>query len=89
MQNIMFGGSSQILQGWPDQDSNNHFAVEERARGSMAIASGFPDIRTSSTSYVDITNRQVYHTKVSATSQIRVTYVDTLGWFVCFTLAFV
>lgn len=60
---------------------NNALAVEERARGNIALAGGFSDQRTTATSYTDIPERSISHTKLNGTDTlVRVTYFDTLGW---------
>ncbi|EGD76983.1 hypothetical protein PTSG_07326 [Salpingoeca rosetta] len=89
LQWYMGGGSSQILAGWPGSEANS-ISLHERRRGLYVIApspvfssSGsrrdFRDIRTTSTSYTDLSDRIATHTKKDDSSLIRVTYMDTFG----------
>ena len=61
--------------------TNNFLAAEERARGNIAFVSSMSDQRIYATTYTDIPERTITHTKLNDTNTIiRVTYFDTLGW---------
>ncbi len=61
-------------------DTSNVFAVEERARGNVAVAGGFGDFRYYTAAWSSIPQRSISHTKRLADTIIKVTYYDTLGW---------
>lgn len=83
MQMLMYTGASYMYTGFNNGDTQNSLVVEERPRGSMAFASNFGLASTSSTGFVTLNpSRTVTHTKLSATTLIRVTIMDTLGFFI-------
>ena len=49
-------------------------------RGSVAFTTNFLDRRSSAAAWITIPDRAVTHVKLSPTSIIRVTYMDTIGW---------
>lgn len=70
---------SEILNGWGEGAQENFIWFEEvpATRCARAIPTG--SYNTTSTSYVDATNRSITFTKASAATRVRLTWSDTYG----------
>eukprot|EP00056_Hartaetosiga_gracilis_P008782 m.126290 g.126290 ORF g.126290 m.126290 type:complete len:205 (+) comp12991_c0_seq5:2175-2789(+) len=85
-------GSNECLAGWEDGTTANSIAIEEKHPGRIAIVPSrlnngntrynLGDYRNKVyRSYRNVPNRVVNHVKKSSNSIIKVTYMDTIGWY--------
>jgi LruC domain-containing protein len=78
------GSVSECRAGWPNVVSNSFVVHEVEAAGS-AIARDFVDARLAPDAWTTISGRSVTLTKLSASSPVRVTYQDNLGYLATYT----
>ncbi len=72
-------GVSQCISGWPDGQVANALVVQEFDGSDIAIRQDLSYVSSAPNSWTNITNRDLNHEKKAEASQIRVTYVDSLG----------
>ncbi|MCA9538182.1 MAG: hypothetical protein KC620_04810 [Myxococcales bacterium] len=71
--------SSECLAGWPDNDTQNFFALEEVEPGNISIVRHMDDRRETPDGWADLPNRVITVDKNSDDSLLKVTYMDDLG----------
>ncbi len=72
-------GASQCLSGWPNGTVANSLVVQEVDGTHIAIKRDLADASTTPDSWTYLPGRDLSHTKAKAETQVRVTYMDTMG----------
>jgi len=72
-------GVSQCASGWPNATVANALVVQELDSDNIAIRQNLSDVSSTPAAWTNITNRDLSHAKQAAGSQVRVTYVDSVG----------